>query len=1415
MGGEQNPGDSSIQYGKLTEIDLSTSQDCNIQKLIEQSTSLPVFKSDETENKESPHSCFGREALLYCDAASFSLTNTKGLQVLEETEPRAEKNTLTLDLDDKSRCHTNSPLPCKIEKNPVVRLLDCRYIKALLKPTADKNIPSDTVHCGFLHAAHGQTKVLPSSRVMGQNDLKSGCNIVQAGRSFTQKIVVEKDMCQSRKNFSRCQNGKKQFGESKWCMDFEKPSKRIKMSEDLEEEEKVLTNVTVHKECPQQIENRTFIADSSVALEKLKCNGATLSSLDIPGFLLEQDTQKHPDQMVSLSDSKEVTEEHFISCNGSDFLESELHKKDSDILESENMEPQIDLSNQEEEVGPTMVKILASEKISSSKAAVHLKRRKRTPKGKKVSKAWRKWQLFSCQRVVPISGKNKWPLESCARTSSFVCKNHAWHSEREFLRGIDSVANSGQIELCKTQTDTSKASVNKIVGCKTEIGDKSSTSKSLLGTCKAVTGYENRLFSTDTEGAKQYTSTSTKKVKKSKKTVISPSKNKGRKAKRNIPVDMQNGVFAGRSKRETGYQKSSLAKEEQLLRTLNTRNLTNFKIPLLKNKGITSPKIEYAKSPVKETCNPLDILEDDTTSVQKARVTEMSSDANFGHFSSINAVTETTLKESEHKVDSCFPESRSKETYMHSNEGVEISHKNVIESSTWQENSNSFSSGHREKKILNCTVASEIKETEDGNDFSQHKDNLIADILKAYENDFLILDVIQDDPDLFGDTSEQEAKSPEEYAKSNFDVSNISKEKLELKESESSPLSRSRDLKCCPRESPKQGYGTLKSMSDGCVSIIEVDKIKSDSLNGTGSTGDVSETSSEDGQLTELDNLIKNSDSDGKYNSLDKMLAVKEEKPNIQEIAKMLAIFSSSTLDFRFPRKGPPMPSAYPNRYESWKVDKNEVTNLGLNRLPNRYCRVHFNTLNGCQRKKCWYLHVPESGNEKLCNEILKKYISIGEVVLLQRAVQIFTDYCKEVNNVVHLDSQILNELLTSLLQCCLIKELFCAFHTSIMIKILPPVDFLLKVFEHVTMMKIREAVPELIDICCKHCKEKGDWATLGAVYINVRRSCENFGDFENYSLCVANILANSVKEDTPGVPFCEFASAVFTDSRHNEADVTLLGRIGISILFSYFRTQQWSKAKKILDTLYNLQIPFTFLKGLIGQERSASRCQIVNTAVEIFLKSGNLERTLWVLRDTLDVSQYSLLFNKLLAACSEGKNLSISSAITEFMFAKNIPIEFHLLRALITALGRSYLWVKARTCYKSALALGCYPPLEGNLYRKLLLIPSYMTEIEMLLAIEIFLVSNASSIQSPGASSHILQIVLKRCEGDSVRNKDDYHSAADRLIQAARISTPKLFIKHLTVNVNKEQVYSLEYAAALKWLKENMKWAGKAWLFQ
>ncbi|KAM6452249.1 protein TOPAZ1 isoform 4-T4 [Liasis olivaceus] len=758
------------------------------------------------------------------------------------------------------------------------------------------------------------------------------------------------------------------------------------------------------------------------------------------------------------------------------------------------------------------------------------------------------------------------------------------------------------------------------------------------------------------------------------------------------------------------------------------------------------------------------------------------------------------------------------------------------------------------------------------------------------------------------------------------------------------------------RDSLIQDYGTLKSDANADGLLIKVDEIKSESLSGNSSIGIITESSLEDGQLTELDELTEVVDTNEKHEFSEKLLAMQEQKTSVQDFVKIENTLTIEPLscdqlelpfptvkaivpqrqdtalkswmnDFRFPRKCPPCPSSTTNSYETWKVEKNSATNLGLAFLPRGYCRYHFNSLNGCERPNCRYWHVLLSGNEKLCNEIIKKYINIGEVVLLQRAVHIFTDYYKEGTTGVHLDSQTFHDLLTSLLQSSLLKELFHVMHIGIMIKILPTVDILLKIFEEVASMKVREAVPELSDIFCKlidagmvlecehigyitkllnqlhvsnqeitilmsrfqrrhfhkasfcdfdsavaefqHCKEKSDWAKLGTLYVNVKRACKNVDNLEKYSLYVASILISSVKEEKPGIPFCEFAAAVNADAHRDEGDMTSLGRIGISVMFSYYKIHQWSKAKKVLDVLHALKIHFTFFKGFLGQEQLASRCHIVNVAVEIFLKCGSLDGALWVLResewiistaswpcdrmdvlnrhnllytiaselmtknrygetfevlrnlpgfqntcDTLDVSQYSLLFNKLLSACSESRNTGLSSAVVEFMLARNIPVEFNLLRALITALGRSCLWLKARTHYKSALALGCYPPPEGNLYRKLLLIPSYMTEVEMLLAIEIFLVSNASSIQSPGASSQILQIVLKRCEGNDVRNNEDYQNAVERLIQAARISNPKLFIKHLTVNVNMEQVYSLEHTCVLKWLKENMKWAGKVWLF-
>ncbi|OXB62842.1 UNVERIFIED_CONTAM: hypothetical protein H355_010176, partial [Colinus virginianus] len=314
-----------------------------------------------------------------------------------------------------------------------------------------------------------------------------------------------------------------------------------------------------------------------------------------------------------------------------------------------------------------------------------------------------------------------------------------------------------------------------------------------------------------------------------------------------------------------------------------------------------------------------------------------------------------------------------------------------------------------------------------------------------------------------------------------------------------------------------------------------------------------------------------------------------------------------------------------------------------------------------------------------------------------------------------------------------------------------------------------------------QHCKERNDWTKLGALYVNARTACEHPDDLQKLSLCITEMLTRDSEKDRPGVPFCDFADAEsewITNAPLwpcTENDILNRRSLLFSLMHKYLRQGLYRQAFEVLQHLPAFQ----------------NGC------------------------GTVDVSQYNHVFNKLLRACIESKNLGVSSSAVDFMLSKNISVDFFLLRGLITGLGRSCLWSKARTYYKTALSLGCYPPLQGNLHHKILPIPFYVSEVEMLLAIELFLVSHASDIQSPGAAVQSFQIILKRCEDQTGKNNSDYQAGMERLTLAARLSDPKLFLRHMTVNIHMEEVYSLELTSALKWLKENMKWAGKVWLFQ
>ncbi|KAM8810903.1 protein TOPAZ1 [Eudromia elegans] len=1215
-----------------------------------------------------------------------------------------------------------------------------------------------------------------------------------------------------------------------------------------------------------------------------------------------------------------------------------------------------------------------------------------------VNKTRKKLKRCISQRTIPMTGKNVWPLESCARTSEWFYKDRRYKTKQEKLvsSDLEKASDKSSIEAVGENAVTSslrqldlhispveiKQSAHKMMDLNTEDLTSLETPKSSVDIYGTLRTSSNENLDSPVNAHSQESSVNTSSmasnlgdVQEAKATLNSTTKqkykSKGTVRKQNPSMTVQNGAATGNNGRKKISHKASVAKQTlsdlKLIKALNTGNLSNFKIPLRKNKP-EPRKLEAALS----FESPLEVLDNASVSKRRKRTKEIflvNSEQQPPSIANVSATGSTKNKADDASEGlsseiSVLPEHVS--FYAHA----------VVEGHLGSSGSDSHSSECVPKSnvpddscnAVDHSVAFKVPDDSKskGNPL-QHRSETFPDVLEAYKEDILVIDVIQDDPELFG-TSDDEAPSLTDSencpAKTSSSGTFVTEEKPELKP-QCPVVSENKGSVYDFRNNTVQESGMLNDAENSSCLVLKAHEIKTYiSSSASSPLGGVTEDSFEDGQLSELDELLKGSDMDEEFRFADGMAGIKQEKtgeagkssdckfkdvfncelqsgltlPNLKvNVSSEGTVLTPWTNDFRFSGNSSLLPLQNYRDLEPWKMDKNVKSShsvhqlLEMIELPRKYCRLYFMTLRGCERAKCWFWHVPDQGDEKICMAVLRTYITINELGLLQRATQIFIKYYREVMPGVDFASQVLNDLLISLLKNCLFQEVFQILNVTLLINMLPAVDVLLKIFEYMASLNVKDAVPALISMFCKlvdagmflefehfnfiikflhqlqvssqeintilniksrfqekhfkknwhfdfnlamteiqHCREKSDWTKLGNLYVSLRTGHEHFGDLKKLSLFIAEILSRDSKEERPEVPFCDFADAVIKNSQSNEADRIFIGRAGISVMYSYHKVLQWIKGRKVLDKLHELKIYFTVLKGLIGPEKSASRCQIVNTAAEFFLKTGSLDGATWVLResqwitnapvwpcdktdilnrhnllrslvhqylskslyrqafevlqnlpgfqsrsDTVNVPWYSRLFNKLINACFESKNLGISSSAIDFMLSKNMPIDFFLLRGLITSLGRSCLWSKARTYYKSALSLGCYPLLQGNKYHKLLPIPSYLSEVEMLLAIEIFLVSNASDVQSPGATSQTLQIILKRCEDPKGQNKDDYQTAVERLILAARLSDPKLFLKHMTMNVNMEEVYSLDLTSALKWLQDNMKWAGRVWLFQ
>ncbi|NXB81563.1 TOPZ1 protein, partial [Donacobius atricapilla] len=1228
---------------------------------------------------------------------------------------------------------------------------------------------------------------------------------------------------------------------------------------------------------------------------------------------------------------------------------------------------------------------------------------------KKVNKL----QQFTCQRAIPMTGKKVWPVESCARTSEWFLKNHRSITEGKILlktvfedssdkSSVKAVGHSAvtenvrQLDLYTSLAETTKEIIHKKIDpnidCQASLETMESSYVDIYETLTMKNENEESPVNTDRSALAFNHDDVQQEVKATLNfTAKQKDENEGNVTGRNLSAANGTSTINISNTNSIDFSpKVSVVNQTfsdlNLIQPLTSGNLTKFKIPLCRNKP-ESKKLKSVHSFESKTCSPLELL--DSTSPGRQKTGEetflvkseqhplpVMSDAtspisiqkkadeinskDFQHSGSVNLSDEMSV----------LPESFSAYPHPLLDGQPEPSLPDFCDTECVLKSSFPDHSWNAVDHLVGLEINGDRKSR--GN-FSQRKNQNVPDILEAYNQDVLVIDVIQDDPDLFGTSSGEElAPACHENCPVEASSENCIKDTKECIKPES-PVSSEKAYSV--ENSFRYAYNSF--FITQCVYTFSAEDVKThNSSRGSSPSGVVNECFLKDMQRSKLDKLLTSLDVDEKRDNPvlwpagDAVpVAPQETGPQLALLAARallahieLAINQDLQIPFHRTALQPPVPQSVCTSRVASSWMQSLSTNFAFKKyylafpaccnfilfqashsvqqildalnLPRKYCRYYFLTSRGCERTKCWYSHVPGQGDEKICMAILRTYISIKESGLLKRAVQIFVQYYKEVTPGVDFASEVLNDLLVSLLKYCLLQEVFQILNVIVQIKTLPAVDVLLKVFEHVASLNIRNAMPTLINIFCKlidagmclelehfdyiikllhqlqasswemttvsniksrrfkeryfektwtfdfnlavaeiqHCKEKRDWTKLGALYLNAKTGCEHLDDIQKLFLSIAEILAKESETDRPGVPFCDFADAVMKNSHHNKEDRLFIGRTGISVMYSYHEVLQWVKGRKVLDKLHELQIDFTLLKGLVGAGRSASRCQIVNKAAEIFLHSGNLDGATRVLResewitdtplwpcdkmdilsrhnllcaivhkylrkslyrqafevlqnlpglqkhsDTVHASQYSCLFNKLINACLENKNLGVSSSAVDFMLSKNIAIDFVLLRGLIAALGRSSLWSKARVYYKNALSLGCYPELQGNLYHKYLNIPSYLSEVEMLLTIEIFLVSNASDIQSPRTTSLTLQVILKRfvCQTYTVQNNSAYNGAVERLIQATRLSDPKLFLKHMTMNVNMEEVYSLEHSSALKWLQENIKWAEKVWLFQ
>ncbi|KAK7898620.1 hypothetical protein WMY93_019473 [Mugilogobius chulae] len=520
------------------------------------------------------------------------------------------------------------------------------------------------------------------------------------------------------------------------------------------------------------------------------------------------------------------------------------------------------------------------------------------------------------------------------------------------------------------------------------------------------------------------------------------------------------------------------------------------------------------------------------------------------------------------------------------------------------------------------------------------------------------------------------------------------------------------------------------------------------------------------------------------------------------------------------------------------------------------YCRNYFSETQNCGFKMCRFHHVPMEGDEKFCTETVAWFTK--NPACLHKAGAVFVGYYQKNKPGMFFSKPVFAALLRGLLQSGMLADIFLVLKTSLFYNIVPECEFLLDLFNFIREKNLMTFVPELMQLtlkmdgaglhlnldcldCVKNtdqnqpvstnsisvhrvvtptedfnltcalvemelCTKQQDWRRLGEVFQSFCHSAL-VSQMERYSGRIAVTLLSESK-DRLTLPFAAFAETAGHNVDEDSPVKSCIGRIGVSLMLRYHKTHQWVKGQKVVEVLAAAKISYATMKGLFGNEDCTSRCHLVSVATELFLLNGSVEGALNTLRDHIDISKYTPFFTTHLQVCLDRQVLLLASDVVNFMLSKNLTVDPAMLQMLLHRLGKQNFWLKAREVFRNLMSKGYHPEVSAPPGLMILMVPSQLGEIELALTFEMFITLNATAIHTlPECTTSTMTITLKRthsCESD-------YLSAGSRLLSAACILQPKVSVHYTDVNLSQEQVFTLDISSARRWLRHN-GWANDVW---